>query len=242
MDINYWLLICLFCIAFLYSSVGHGGASGYLAVMAIFGIAPQLMKSSALVLNVFVSLIAFYNFYDKRNFNWKLFIPLITASIPMAFIGAQIPLADNIYKKLLAACIIISIIRLVTFLENSENINENQPIVLKLFLGLSIGLLSGMLGIGGGILLSPILLFLNWAKMKEIAAISALFIFLNSVSGLISLFSKGYILQTNTYLWISVAILGGILGGFMGSKKYDLKTLRLVLALVMVIACVKLVG
>jgi uncharacterized protein len=242
MDINYWLLICLFCIAFLYSSVGHGGASGYLAVMAIFGIAPQLMKSSALVLNVFVSLIAFYNFYDKRNFNWKLFIPLITASIPMAFIGAQIPLADNIYKKLLAACIIISIIRLVTFLKNSENINENQPIVLKLFLGLSIGLLSGMLGIGGGILLSPILLFLNWAKMKEIAAISALFIFLNSVSGLISLFSKGYILQTNTYLWISVAILGGILGGFMGSKKYDLKTLRLVLALVMVIACVKLVG
>jgi uncharacterized protein len=242
MELNYWLILGLAVMAFLYSSVGHGGASGYLAIMALFGVAPQMMKSSALILNVFVSLIAFYNFYNKKTFNWKLFIPLILTSIPMAYIGAQTPISDSIYKKILAACLIISIIRLVYMPKQSENINESQPIYIKLIIGGIIGLLSGMLGIGGGILLSPILLFLNWAKMKEIAAISALFIFVNSMSGLISLFSKGYTPNSNTFYWIGAAIIGGLLGGFLGSKKYDFKTLRLVLALVLVIACVKLVA
>ncbi len=241
MDLNLMLLIGIALMAFLYSSVGHGGASGYLAVMAIFGIAPQMMKSSALLLNVFVSLIAFYNFFEKSKFNWKLFLPLILGSIPMAYLGAQLPISDKIYKYLLAICLLLSILRLLKFKKEIEITNENQPFYLKLIIGFGIGLLSGMLGIGGGILLSPLLLFLNWAKMKEIAAISALFIFVNSISGLISLFSKGYTPEINTLFWVGAAVFGGIFGGYLGSKKYDFKTLRIVLALVLVIACVKLV-
>ena len=242
MELNYWLMASLALMAFLYSSVGHGGASGYLAVMAIFGTSPQLMKSSALILNVFVSFIAFYNFYKKESFDWKLFIPLIIGSIPMAYLGAQIPISEKIYKYLLAFCLLISIWRLLKISNDVFKINENQPTYLKLIIGACIGLLSGMLGIGGGILLSPLLLFLNWGKMKDIAAISALFIFVNSISGLISLFSKGYLLETITIYWVAIAILGGIIGGYLGSKKYNFKTLRIILAAVLLIACVKLVG
>ncbi len=242
MELNYWLMASLALMAFLYSSVGHGGASGYLAVMAIFGTSPQLMKSSALILNVFVSFIAFYNFYKKESFDWKLFIPLIIGSIPMAYLGAQIPISEKIYKYLLAFCLLISIWRLLKISNDVLKINENQPTYLKLIIGACIGLLSGMLGIGGGILLSPLLLFLNWGKMKDIAAISALFIFVNSISGLISLFSKGYLPETITIYWVAIAILGGIIGGYLGSKKYNFKTLRIILAAVLMIACVKLVG
>jgi uncharacterized protein len=241
MDFNIFLLLSLFGVAILYSSVGHGGASGYLAVMAIFGIAPQLMKSSALILNLFVSLIAFYNFYDKKTFNWKLFIPLILCSIPMAFIGATLPLKDVLYKRLLAACIVISVLRLMTSPKQSDQLNQNQPIYLKLIIGASIGLLSGMLGIGGGILLSPVLLFLNWEKMKDIAAISALFIFVNSLSGILSLITKGFTLPQDTYQWIGAAIVGGLVGGYIGSKKYNTQTLKGILAFVLLIACYKLI-
>lgn len=242
MELNYWLLLALAFMAFLYSSVGHGGASGYLAVMAIFGISTQLMKSSALILNVFVSFIAFYNFYKKETFNWKLFIPLIIGSIPMAFWGAQIPISDKIYKYLLAFCLLISIWRLLKFSNDIVEIKGKQPLFLKLLIGVCIGLLSGMLGIGGGILLSPLLIFLHWAKMKDTAAISALFIFVNSISGLVSLFSKGYTPEFITLYWVGVAILGGIIGSYLGSKKYNFKTLRYILAAVLMIAIVKLAG
>lgn len=241
MENYYWLLLALFFMSILYSSVGHGGASGYLAVMAIFGTAPQIMKSSALILNVFVSLIAFYNFFDKKIFNWKLFLPLILGSIPFAFLGAQLPISDSIYKKLLAACILFSIIKLLYGSHNSADVNKSPSIIPPILIGCGIGLLSGMLGIGGGILLSPILLIFNWAKMKETAAISALFIFGNSISGLIGLFSKGYTPNPDTYSWIAVAIIGGFIGGYLGSKKLNLTSLKYALALVLVIASVKLI-
>jgi uncharacterized protein len=228
-------------MAFLYSSVGHGGASGYLAVMALFGIQPQIMKSTALVLNLFVSIIAFYNFYDPKKFQWKLFLPLIIGSIPMAYFGAQIKLADHTYKVLLAFCLLFSILKLLKFNNEKNTINQNQPILLKLGLGVGIGFLSGMLGIGGGIILSPILLLLNWAKMKDTAALAAIFIFANSVSGVISLISKGYIPTHETYIWVIVTVVGGVFGSFYGSKKVPANSLKYLLAVVLLIACAKLV-
>lgn len=235
-----YLLVGIGIMAFLYSSVGHGGASGYLAVMAIMGITPSLMKSSALILNLFVSFISFANYYKKEDFKSKYLIYLLIASIPMAYMGAKYKISDNLYKYLLVGVIFFGIYRLL-FL----NPVQTKPLLEPkngyfLIIGAIIGLLSGMLGIGGGIILSPVLLLLGWVNLKEAAILSAIFIFANSLSGLFGLLSTGYELEPKIYSWIAVAIVGGLVGGYFGSKKYNLNTLKMVLAAVLVISCVKL--
>jgi uncharacterized protein len=232
-------LTLLAIVAFLYASVGHGGASGYLALMVLFGTQPALMKSSALMLNLFVSLTSFIQFYRSGYFRWKLFYPFALTSIPLSFIGARLPITDSLYKQLLAVALIIAIGRML--IQPSEN-EEDKPASLigSLLIGAVIGLLSGMLGIGGGIILSPVILLFRWAKMKETAAISALFIFVNSISGLLGLLSKGVNLNTQTISWIAVAFLGGLFGAYFGSKRFNVPTLRYILAFVLIIACVKL--
>lgn len=240
-ETTYWLLILLlFAVAFLYSSVGHGGASGYLALMALFGIAPSVMKSSALLMNIFVSLIAFYEYYKGGHFRWKLFFPFAIASVPLSFIGAYITLDSFLYKKILGVILIFPILRLLGVFgkgnESEKEINRTWAFVL----GALIGLLSGIIGIGGGIILSPVILFLHWGNMKETAAVSALFIFVNSVSGLAGLFSNGISIDTSVYLWVSVALLGGFAGAYFGSRKLNNPVLKKILSIVLVIASVKL--
>ena len=226
-------------VAFLYASVGHGGASGYLALMVLFGTQPTLMKSSALMLNLFVSMTSFIQFYRSGYFRWKLFYPFAITSVPLSFIGARLPITDSLYKQLLAVALIIAIGRMLFQPSESE---EDKPASLigSLLIGAVIGLLSGMLGIGGGIILSPVILLFRWAKMKETAAISALFIFVNSISGLLGLLSKGVNLNTQTIWWIAVAFVGGLFGAYFGSKRFNVPTLRYSLAFVLIIACVKL--
>ena len=236
-DPLFLLLIAL--MAFLYAAVGHGGASGYLAVMALFGIAPSLLKSSALVLNVFVSLLSFWQFYRAGYFSWKLFWPFALASVPMAYYGATLPITDSLYKKLLAAALLIAIARLL--IKPSEQ-NELKPASkpLSLAIGGGIGLLSGMLGIGGGIILSPVVLLLGWARIKETAAISALFIFVNSLSGLLGLVQKGFTPDAQLASWLGAALIGGFAGAYQGSFKFNIPTIRYILATVLIIACLKL--
>lgn len=242
MDSTYLLFLAFLAIvAFLYSSVGHGGASGYLAVMAIMGIAPSLMKSSALLMNLSVSLFSFFGFYRAGFFKWKFFWPFALASIPMAYLGGTITLSDAIYKKILAVCILISIARLLYQFRNEETENRDIPIWAGLTVGGVIGLLSGMIGIGGGIILSPLMLLMKWSKLKETAAVSALFIFVNSLSGLYGQISKiGFQIPENLQWAILATILGGLFGSYFGSQKFNLPTLRYMLALGLVIACAKL--
>jgi uncharacterized protein len=236
------LLPILAVVAFLYSSVGHGGASGYLAVMAIVGIAPPLMKSSALLMNLAVSLFSFLGFYRAGFFKWKLFLPFALASIPMAYIGGTMTLSDAIYKKILAVCILISIARLLYQFKQEETRNTDVPVWAGLLSGGIIGLLSGMIGIGGGIILSPLMLLMNWAKLKETAAVSALFIFVNSLSGLYGQMMKGGFQIPENLQWAILAtIIGGLLGSYYGSQKFNLPTLRYMLALGLIIACGKLI-
>jgi uncharacterized protein len=236
------LLPILAVVAFLYSSVGHGGASGYLAVMAIVGIAPPLMKSSALLMNLAVSLFSFLGFYRAGFFKWKLFLPFALASIPMAYIGGTMTLSDAIYKKILAVCILISIARLLYQFKQEETRNTDVPVWGGLLSGGIIGLLSGMVGIGGGIILSPLMLLMNWAKLKETAAVSALFIFVNSLSGLYGQMMKGGFQIPENLQWAILAtIVGGLLGSYYGSQKFNLPTLRYMLALGLIIACGKLI-
>lgn len=236
------LISVLAIVAFLYSSVGHGGASGYLAVMAIVGIAPPLMKSSALIMNLAVSLFSFYGFYRAGFFKWKLFFPFAIASIPMAYLGGTMTLSDSIYKKILAVCILISIARLLYQFKQEETENSEVPIWAGLTAGGVIGLISGMIGIGGGIILSPLMLLMNWSKLKETAAVSALFIFVNSLSGLYGQIIKGGFQIPENLQWAILAtIFGGLLGSYFGSQKFNLPTLRYLLAIGLVIASAKLI-
>lgn len=236
---DYWQLLLIGIMAFLYASVGHGGASGYLALMALFGTSPTLMKSSALILNVFVSLIAFIQYYRAGHFRWNLFWPFVITSIPLSYIGATLPITDSLYKKLLALALAIAIARM---LFQPVDKKETKPVVLwlSLLIGAAIGLLSGMLGIGGGIILSPVILLLGWGRVKETAAVSALFIFVNSMSGLYGLFQKGFIPNTQLNTWLIAALIGGTLGAYQGSFKFNLQTLRYILASVLLIAVAKL--
>ena len=235
------LLFLLALVAFLYASVGHGGASGYLAVMALLGVAPVLMKSSALVMNLAVSLFSFIGFYRAGFFRFKLFFPFALSSIPCSFIGAMYVLPDSIYKKILAVCILISIARLLYQFDKSNKENNAIPWPIGLLVGAIIGIISGMIGIGGGILLSPLMLLMRWGNLKETAAVSALFIFVNSVSGLLGAIAKGTFVMSQDLVWSVLAtVVGGAVGAYLGSHKFNMPTLKYLLALGLTIACLKL--
>lgn len=232
------LVFALFVMAFLYSSVGHGGASGYLAVMAIFAVSPPLMKQSALILNLGVSLISFFQFFRKGFFKWRSFWPFALASVPMSYLGAQWIISDTSYKKILAVCLFFAVLRMLFQYPTKEN-QHQVPIWAGLLIGAIIGLISGMIGIGGGILLSPIILIFAWGGMKETAAISALFIFVNSSAGLLGV--KNWIALDQYLLFMIIAsLLGGVLGSTWGANYASSKWIKYILGLVLIIACLKL--
>lgn len=234
-------LALLFVLAFLYSSVGHGGASGYLAILVLFNAAPEMMKTSALMLNVFVSLISFIMYARSGYFQWKLFLPFAIASIPAAYWGACMPLDEFLYKKILGICLLFPILRLSGLIGAEPEELKPFKWVYGLIIGAVIGLLSGMIGIGGGILLSPIILLLHWAKMKETAAVSALFIFVNSIAGLAGHLSKGILFESYIFILLGVAIVGGLLGSYLGARMFQNKLLSYILSFVLLIASIKLI-
>ncbi|TWO32730.1 sulfite exporter TauE/SafE family protein [Seonamhaeicola sediminis] len=236
----YYFLLILPIVSFLYSSVGHGGASGYLALMALFSFAPETMKPTALLLNLFVAGISFYYYYKEGYFNKKLFLSFAIASIPLAFLGGRIEVDASIYKKTLAVLLIFAILKMLNVFGKESNSTKQVKLWQGLMVGGFIGFFSGLIGIGGGIILSPVILLLHWGKMKEAAAVSALFIWVNSASGLVGQLSSGVTLEMASFLLVAIALVGGILGGYYGSKKINNKHLRYILAFVLIIACAKL--
>ena len=234
-------LLLLFIVALLYASVGHGGASGYLALMAIYGFAPEVMKPTALILNLFVSLTSFILFYKGGHFKWKLFLPFALASIPLSFIGGTIALDAHIYKKVLGIILLFPVARFFLYPNTDDKDLTTANLAVSLVVGASIGFLSGLIGIGGGIILSPILLLLNWTNQKQTAAISALFIFVNSLSGLAGQISHGIHIQPQMLSFVAVAFAGGIVGSWLGSLKFNQQVLKYTLAVVLLMASVKLI-
>lgn len=233
--------VLLFVVAFLYSSVGHGGASGYLALMALFSITPEVMKPTALLLNLFVSLTSFIQFYRGKHFIWQIFLPFAIASIPMSYLGGRITLDGSIYKQILGILLLIPIARFL-FFSNIKVIEKRKTnIPFSLLIGGAIGFLSGLIGIGGGIILSPILLLLRWTDQKQTAAISALFIFVNSLAGLFGQLSKGITFSADMYTYVAVAFAGGLCGAYFGALRFPQTILKNVLALVLLVASYKLI-
>jgi uncharacterized membrane protein YfcA len=240
MEVDVLFLIVLFIIAIMYASVGHGGASGYLALMALFGISTVYIRSSALLLNLCVSAVSFYAFYRAGHFKLGLLLPFIFGSIPMAFIGARISIDPQVYKIILGIFLVIAVARMMY--KPKKQGNEIIPFnfIIAAFIGMVLGFFSGLIGIGGGIILSPLLLLLGWANVKETAAISALFIFLNSTAGILGLFSVGISFSPNVLIWVIVASIGGLLGAYSGSFKLSVLKLRYLLAFVLLLASIKL--
>jgi uncharacterized membrane protein YfcA len=227
-------------IAFLYASVGHGGASGYLALMSIFAFPISVMKPSALMLNLFVSGISFFFYYQKEHFKPKLFYPFAITSVPAAFIGGTMPLENGIYKIILGVVLVFAALRLFGFFNAQEMEITKINMSFALIIGFGIGLLSGMLGIGGGVILSPILLLLGWATLKETAAISSLFIFVNSIAGLAGFFKAGQSFPVESLYLVPMAVFGGMIGAYYGSGSFSNKVLKYVLATIIMLASVKL--
>jgi hypothetical protein len=240
MDYGLIFYLLILIIAVLYSSVGHGGASGYLAIMAIFAVSPENMRASALILNLFVSAISFYSFYRGGFFRFRLLWPFILLSIPMSFIGARVAVDPAVYRFILGIFLILAVFRMLFSAKGSVLIRPlNVP--LALVLGAVLGFFSGLIGIGGGIILSPVLLLLRWASIKETAAVSAIFILLNSASGIAGLASSGGLNPVNEiYLMLAAGIAGSIAGSWVGLVKLTTVKLTYMLAMVLLFASFKL--
>ena len=234
-------LILLFVIAFLYSSVGHGGASGYLALMALFGIAPAVMKPASLTLNVFVAGIAFIAYARAGYFRYRLILPFLIASVPMAYVGASVHIQPRIYEMILGVFLLFAVLRLVFIPGAISGKASDPPVVFALLIGAMLGFFSGMIGIGGGIILSPILVLFHWSTLKESAAASALFILLNSISGLTALYAGNVQFESRLMLWIVRGLADGFAGSYFGSIRLQQSKLKYFLAFILLVASVKLI-
>lgn len=236
------LLLGVGIIAFLYSSVGHAGASGYIAVMALCGFAPATIRPVALLLNILVAIIGSIQFWRAGHFNWRLFWPFALLSIPAAALGGYVQLPATPLRLLLGVVLFFSAARL--FFRKADPPEITRPAFSSaVAAGGVIGLLSGLTGTGGGIFLTPLLLFTCWARMREASAASVVFILVNSISGLIGYFAGKHQqppLPLAFYLAL-VAITGGFFGSYLGSHRFAVRVISLLLATVLLIAGSKLI-
>lgn len=236
-----FILSGIFVVAVLYSSVGHAGASGYIAVMALAGLAPESLKPAALVLNILVASIACSKYIKVKAFSWQLLWPLILTSIPCAYLGGLLTLPSHHYKPILGAVLIYAAIHSLWTAKTAPLQGTREPQKLLLMVaGVFIGFLSGLIGVGGGIFLSPILLFLRWGETRVISGVAAAFILVNSIAGLLGVMTKQPVLPEGLAYWAIAAIVGGWIGSEFGSKRLGSTAIRQLMALVLLIAGVKM--
>jgi uncharacterized membrane protein YfcA len=235
-----FLSTAVFIVAFLYSSVGHAGASGYIAVMSLWGLAPAVIKPTALTLNILVAIIAAWQFWRAGHFSWRLFWPFALLAIPMAFLGGYLNLPAHLFKLVVGIVLLFSAIRFLLRPPAEEGTHEPARSV-AIPLGGVLGLLSGLTGTGGGIFLTPLLLFMRWAGTKSAAAVSALFILINSSAGLLGNLASTKRFPAFALVLAAAAVLGGIAGSYLGSRRFEPTTIKRLLAAVLLIAGSKLI-
>ena len=237
-----FLLVCasLLIVAFLYSAVGHAGASGYIAILTLFGYTPEVIRPIALVLNILVAAIATIQFARAGHFSWKLFWPFAVLAVPLAFVGGYITLPTHWLKVLIGVVLLFSALRFA--LKSGPDPEVHPPAKgAAIAVGAGLGLLAGLTGTGGGIFLTPILIFMKWSRTKSASAVSALFILVNSAAGLAGNLSATKALPVFALSFAGVAVVGGTLGSYLGSRKLDVMIVKRLLAVVLTIAGLKLV-
>lgn len=235
-----FITVGVLVIAFLYSSVGHAGASGYIAVMSLFGAAPAMMKPTALVLNIVVACISSWQFWRAGFLDWHLFWSLAALSIPMSFLGGYLNLPATAFKVLLGIILLLSAVRfLMKPIKNAELSEPTLPVALSV--GGGIGLLSGLTGTGGGIFLTPLMLLQRWASIKTASAVSAMFILVNSVSGLLGNFTATKQIPKFAMILILAVVVGGTIGSYLGSRKLSHIIIQRLLSIVLIVAGLKLI-
>ncbi len=240
---NSW--IALFALlpvsAFLYASVGHGGASSYLMFMALFNFTTAQTRLTALVLNIIVSMLAFLSYRRTCVFPRRLFWYLVMFSMPAAFLGGMLEIDAIWYKRILGLLLLFPILRFLNVFPQAKEVRIAQQWWMPPVLGTAIGFVSGLIGIGGGIILSPVLLMLGWTNMRETAALSALFIFVNSVAGLAGTNPLGVTIDPELWALMPPTALAGALGAWYGAQKFNVATVKYILTSVLAVAAVKLI-
>ena len=236
------LLAAVFAVAFFYSSVGHGGATGYLAALAVVGVAPASAKVAVLMTNVLVASVAWWRFYRAGHSDWKILFSFAATSIPCAFLGSKIQIPPLTYKIILGAVLSgAGVILLLRSRWQTEDVAVRKcfwPVAL--LVGSGLGFLAGLTGIGGGVFLSPVLYLFRWVKPKTTGGIAAGFIVLNSIAGLVGA-GWGKVIHAGPLLWLTVpAVIGALLGTHLGARRWSSVTFSRVLAVVLVFAGGKL--
>ncbi len=234
------LCLAVAVVAFLYSCVGHAGASGYISVMTLAGVAVAVIRPTALTLNIFVACIGAVQFWRAGHFSWKLFWPFALLSVPCAFLGGYLSLPTHLLKLLLGLTLVYSALRFFVQSKEQEAIHSPSRSV-ALAVGAGLGFLSGLTGTGGGIFLTPLMIFMRWGKTKSVAAVSVVFILVNSISGLLGTLIKSGHVPSLAWMLIPAAALGGTLGSHLGSRRFSPVIIKRILAAVLIVAAYKLI-
>jgi len=234
-DYPVFLLLSVLAASILYSSVGHGGASGYLAAMALFGVTPEIMRPAALVMNIFVTFLVLYKSWHQSRVDWQLLKALIIVSIPFACLGGAFTIETQHYKYFLGVALLFAAWKM--FLHNPvERPLKTVRTWNIVIVGAALGFASGLTGIGGGVFLSPLLLFLGWTSVKGSIPIVATFVLVNSVSGLLGYLAVGNHIPDSTLALVLFAIVGAIIGTELAFRRLSAGGLRTVLGVVLAIA------
>ncbi len=233
--------LCLLFGAVLYTSVGHAGASIYIAILTLFGLSSQVIKPTALVLNIFIATFTSWRFIKKGFFDLKVLIPVAIGAIPFAFLGGYINAPSHIYKTIVGTILIVSAFGLVANKSQKIDLNITRPKPsLAIISGAAIGFLAGLTGTGGGIFLSPLILFLGWTNTKKTSGVAAVFILLNSLFGLAGNYASVQNLPEQLPMYVFATMIGAVIGTTLGIRFYSAIAIRRALAVVLVIAGLKL--
>jgi len=235
-----FLAVCIVIVATLYASVGHGGASGYLAVMALFSLQPEALKPTALLLNIVVAGIGTYLYCSAGQFSWRVFWPFVITSIPMSFLGGTYSLPPEYYRPVLGLVLFYAAWRLFARRKHDDYESSPPSLVLAMAVGGVLGFASGLIGVGGGIFLSPLMILWRWAKVREVSGIAALFILVNSISGLLGHLSSLQNVPDYAPLLAIAALAGGSFGALCGSRYLPAATILRAMSLMMVLAAGKM--
>ena len=240
-SIDIIICLCLMLGAVLYTSVGHAGASIYIAILTLFGLSAPVIKPTALVMNICIASFTSWRFIKNGFFDFKVLLPVAIGAIPMAFLGGYINAPSHVYKIVVGLILIASAISLLTKKGRQIGVQVEQPnFLLALAAGALIGFLAGLTGTGGGIFLSPLILFLGWSDTKKTSGIAAAFILLNSIFGLAGNYASIQNIPPQLPIYVIATMLGAAVGTTLGIRFYSVSGIKRALALVLLIAGLKL--